>query len=80
MPDSIRQISTTALAKKLNVSANIGAPPHLLLPAEPSSIEDPGFREKFQAKHSATDDHFARSQAEILVDNWLYMAEVNRSR
>ncbi len=34
------------------------------------------FREKFEAKHRATDGHFVRSKAEMLIDNWLYMAEI----
>lgn len=34
------------------------------------------FREKFVAKHRSTDGHFVRSKAEILIDNWLYMAEI----
>lgn len=34
------------------------------------------FREKFEAKFRATDGHFVRSKAEILIDNWLYMAEI----
>lgn len=38
--------------------------------------EDIGFREKFQAKHRSTDGHFVRSKAEMLIDNWLYMAEI----
>jgi len=36
-------------------------------------FEDSNFREKFQAKHRATDGHFVRSKAEMLIDNWLYM-------
>jgi len=35
-----------------------------------------GFREKFIAKHRATDGHMVRSKAEMLIDNWLYMAEI----
>ncbi|THB77177.1 MAG: glycerol kinase, partial [Desulfobacteraceae bacterium] len=35
-----------------------------------------GFREKFEAKHRATDGHFVRSKAEMIIDNWLYMAEL----
>jgi len=35
-----------------------------------------GFREKFKAKHRAADGHFVRSKAEMLIDNWLYMAEI----
>ena len=34
------------------------------------------FRHKFEAKHRTTDGHFVRSKAEMLVDNWLYMAEI----
>ena len=34
------------------------------------------FREKFEAKHRATDGHFTRSKAEMLIDNWLYMFEI----
>lgn len=37
---------------------------------------DVGFREKFDAKHRAADGHFVRSKAEMLIDNWLYMAEI----
>lgn len=34
------------------------------------------FRSKFEAKHRSTDGHFVRSKAEMLIDNWLYMAEI----
>jgi len=34
------------------------------------------FREKFKVEHRATDGHFVRSKAEMLIDNWLYMAEI----
>ena len=34
------------------------------------------FREKFVATHRATDGHNVRSKAELLIDNWLYMAEI----
>ena len=34
------------------------------------------FRDKFPAKHRATDGHFTRSKAEMLIDNWLYMFEI----
>lgn len=40
------------------------------------SETDIGFRKKFEAKHRATDGHFTRSKAEMLIDNWLYMFEV----
>jgi hypothetical protein len=32
------------------------------------------FRQKFEAKHRTTDGHYVRSKAEMLIDNWLYMA------
>lgn len=38
--------------------------------------KDIGFREKFPAKHRSTDGHTVRSKAEMLIDNWLYMAEI----
>ena len=41
-----------------------------------SQNSEVGFREKFEAKHRATDGHFVRSKAEMLIDNWLYMAEI----
>ena len=41
-----------------------------------SNKEAVGFREKFPAKHRSADGHMVRSKAEMLVDNWLYMAEI----
>lgn len=38
-----------------------------------------GFREKFEAKHRAQDGHFVRSRAELIIDNWLYMAEISHA-
>lgn len=38
--------------------------------------EEVGFRDKFPAKHRSTDGHMVRSKAEMLIDNWLYMAEI----
>lgn len=35
-----------------------------------------GFRDKFEAKLRTTDGHYVRSKAEMLIDNWLYMAEL----
>lgn len=34
------------------------------------------FRERFEAKHRSADGHMVRSKAEMLIDNWLYMAEI----
>jgi hypothetical protein len=44
--------------------------------AQVDKSEDNAFRSKFEAKHRATDGHFVRSKAEMLIDNWLYMAEI----
>lgn len=41
-----------------------------------STNQEIGFRDKFIAKHRSTDGHFVRSKAEMLIDNWLYMAEI----
>lgn len=43
---------------------------------EIENSKDSNFREKFPAKHRATDGHMVRSKAEMLIDNWLYMAEI----
>ena len=40
------------------------------------SAEEKGFRDKFKAKHRAADGHVVRSKAEMLIDNWLYMAGI----
>lgn len=34
------------------------------------------FRQKFEAKHRSADGHYVRSKAEMLIDNWLYMAGI----
>lgn len=39
-------------------------------------VKEDGFRNKFIAEHRATDGHFVRSKAEMIIDNWLYMAEI----
>ncbi len=40
------------------------------------NTDEKSFREKFVARHRATDGHFVRSKAEMLIDNWLYMAGI----
>ncbi len=51
-------------------------------PSAPDEVKDTsqpeaiGFRQKFEATHRAADGHFVRSRAEMLIDNWLYMAEI----
>jgi hypothetical protein len=39
-------------------------------------VKDTGFRDRFPAKFRATDGHSVRSRSEMLIDNWLYMAEI----
>ena len=43
---------------------------------EAEKTEKVGFRDKFEAKHRSADGHYVRSRAEMLIDNWLYMAEI----
>ena len=38
--------------------------------------EDSSFREKYATPYRATDGHWVRSKAEMLIDNWLYMSGV----
>lgn len=46
----------------------------------PSAAEvvgaDRQFRDRFPAQHRTTDGHLVRSKAELLIDNWLYMAGI----
>jgi hypothetical protein len=58
----------------INESKGAAAPPSESKPATPT--ETVGFREKFEARHRTTDGHYVRSKAEMLIDNWLYMAEL----
>jgi len=39
---------------------------------EIASPEERGFRKKFPPKFLASDGHWVRSKAELLIDNWLY--------
>lgn len=43
---------------------------------EPKNVVESEFRDKFPAKLRTTDGHYVRSRAELLIDNWLYMAEI----
>lgn len=70
-PDSILQVN--ALIESIEqVKGSASAKPESKL----KTGEEVGFREKFEAKHRTTDGHFVRSKAEMLIDNWLYMAEI----
>ncbi len=44
--------------------------------AKQETSDDSNFRDKFEAKLRTTDGHYVRSKAEMLIDNWLYMAEI----
>jgi hypothetical protein len=44
--------------------------------AEPQPNLESGFRGKFAAPYRATDGHWVRSKAEMLIDNWLYMSGI----
>lgn len=53
-----------------------GKPPETKAEEVVKTGEGIGFRDKFEAKHRSADGHFVRSKAEMLIDNWLYMAEI----
>jgi hypothetical protein len=42
----------------------------------PATSRESGFRKRFPAEYRTTDGHLVRSKAELLIDNWLYMAGV----
>jgi len=43
---------------------------------DPSSEETRAYRRKFPANFRAVDGHSLRSKAEVLIDNWLYLADI----
>lgn len=72
-----------ATVRSLTGQVDAAAEPAVSMPSEvvaPVAAVPPssqlGFREKFIATHRATDGHWVRSRAEMLVDNWLYMAGI----
>ena len=44
--------------------------------SEKETSASTSFREKFPARHRAMDGHMVRSKAEMLIDNWFYMADI----
>ena len=47
-----------------------------VLDSMPSADKASGFRDKLTPKLRTADGHFVRSRAEMLIDNWLYTAEI----
>jgi hypothetical protein len=66
-------LQNTALIRTIKELQGNDAPP---APETTEKQEAPGFREKFPATHRCADGHYVRSKAEMLIDNWLYVAEV----
>jgi len=64
LADTIAEVKGTAGDAEDTAKTEVEAPPEI------------GFRQKFEATHRAADGHFVRSRAEMLIDNWLYMAEI----
>ncbi len=62
----------------LNSIAHVKGEDTATITAKETDVSDTcaEFRTKFEAKHRSADGHFVRSKAEMLVDNWLYMAEI----
>jgi very-short-patch-repair endonuclease len=75
-PETI--IQSTLLLGSINAmtGSNSPSPNTSDAPQTTSTSTSIQFREKFAAKHRATDGHYVRSKAEMLIDNWLYMAEI----
>jgi hypothetical protein len=72
-PESItanKMLVASVREAKGEVSPPIEDKPQLVTP------NDLEFREKFEAKLRATDGHYVRSKAEIIIDNWLYHSRV----
>ena len=44
--------------------------------AQKTTQTEKSFRDKFKATYRSTDGHMVRSKGEMLIDNWLYMAEI----
>jgi phage antirepressor YoqD-like protein len=72
-PDSILQIKSLRESIDQVKGKSSESEPVVESPQDKNEI---GFREKFEAKHRSADGHFVRSKAEMLIDNWLYMAEI----
>ena len=70
-PEAI--LKSKSLIETINHVKGMGEESENIKEPESKSV---GFREKFEAKHRTTDGHFVRSKAEMLIDNWLYMAEI----
>ncbi|UYM16349.1 hypothetical protein [Endozoicomonas euniceicola] len=49
---------------------------HAIGLSQPADSEVENFRSKFPAKLRSADGHMVRSKAEMLIDNWLYIAEI----
>lgn len=72
-PDSI--IESKSLNETIGHVKGVDNPP-LPETTKTTNEESVEFREKFEAKHRSADGHMVRSKAEMLIDNWLYMAEI----
>jgi hypothetical protein len=41
-----------------------------------NAADNPGFRDKFEAKLRTIDGHLVRSKSEVIIDNWLYQFRI----
>ena len=73
-PETITQ--SRLLVNSINDITGSNAP--LLISSHDSNTVSTAmeFKEKFEAKHRATDGHYVRSKAQTMIDNWLYIAEI----
>jgi very-short-patch-repair endonuclease len=70
----VRWPATITTCKVLLSSVNDLMGSNTQLPTDSSNTTD--VKIKLDAKFKATDGHVVQSKAEVLIDNWLYMAEI----
>lgn len=70
-PSVLENRALNATIKDLKGEGAKGIPDEM-----PSASKISGFREKFKPKLRTADGHYVRSRAELLIDNWLYTAEI----
>lgn len=69
-------IEVRALKRSIDEVKGTSQPENLDVASTTTEVSNNSFREKFPAKHRSADGHMVRSKAEMLIDNWLYMAEI----
>lgn len=72
-PEDVLQSNTLVRTMKNLTGEELESVPDALSKEHANGTD---FRQKFEAKFRSTDGHFVRSKAEMLIDNYFYMAEI----